>query len=151
MQYEELHNFTNKELSDFTNIQLKLDKFKLLHSLSQCDDIPDETIIKLSDLCKQSTIKYMEDLKANSIAIPSEIVQKCQSKKILNSKEIFFVIKIIMYLLSLLASKQTANITYNQTNNINLYNYSDINSYNYDDINHIIDDLLNDNNSEKKP
>ena len=70
MTFDDLKSFSCGEIILFTLGQLQLDKFELLHlAASGKIEIPDETLLKLYDLCQKTVADFSSICENNSLPI----------------------------------------------------------------------------------
>lgn len=138
MTHDEMNNCTNEELSNFTHLELSIEKTMLLSDIIDNfrDDIPSCVIIKLNKLCK-NCIQACEN---NNIEIPQEI-KVLKNKPSLSFQDVLAVLGLIVGMVSSiipLLTHQDAVINNTYVNNVTNYV---INAEYIININYIIDEL----------
>ena len=124
MTFDDLKSFSCGEIILFTLGQLQLDKFELLHlAASGKIEIPDETLLKLYDLCQKTVADFSSICENNSLPIHEPVSVSTREK--LSYEQVIeiisFIIAVITFIRSFFPSQEsTANVTNMTINNYNI-------------------------------
>lgn len=124
MTFDDLKSFSCGEIILFTLGQLQLDKFELLHlTASGKIEIPDETLLKLYDLCQKTVADFSSICENNSLPIHEPVSVSTREK--LSYEQVIeiisFIIAVITFIRSFFPSQESiANVTNITINNYNI-------------------------------
>lgn len=123
MTFDDLKNFTCGEIGLFTLGQLQLDKFELLHlAASGKIEIPDETLLKLYDLCQKTVSDFTSICETNDLPIHEPVLVSAGEK--LSYEQVMEIISFIISVITFISSFFAPQESTADVNNITVNNYN---------------------------